>query len=67
MVPAAEPELLLMDEPTAGMPPEETKVMTDLITALAAERSVVLAEHKMKLVMGIYERLLVLHHGECRT
>ena len=61
---AAEPELLLMDEPTAGMSPEETMVMMDLITALAAERSVILVEHKMKLVMGICERLLVLHHGE---
>ena len=61
---AAEPELLLMDEPTAGMSPEETKVMMDLITTLAAERSVILVEHKMKLVMGICERLLVLHHGE---
>jgi branched-chain amino acid transport system ATP-binding protein len=61
---AAEPELLLMDEPTAGMSPEETKVMMDLITALAAERTVILVEHKMKLVMGICQRLLVLHHGE---
>jgi branched-chain amino acid transport system ATP-binding protein len=61
---AAEPVLLLMDEPTAGMSPEETKVMMDLIVALAAERSVILVEHKMKLVMGICERLLVLHHGE---
>jgi branched-chain amino acid transport system ATP-binding protein len=61
---AAEPLLLLMDEPTAGMSPEETRVMMDLITALAAERTVVLVEHKMKLVMGVCERLLVLHHGE---
>ncbi len=61
---ASEPVLLLMDEPTAGMSPEETKVMMDLIVALAAERSVILVEHKMKLVMGICERLLVLHHGE---
>jgi len=61
---AAEPELLLMDEPTAGMSPEETVVMMDLITALAAERSVILVEHKMKLVMGISDRVLVLHHGE---
>jgi branched-chain amino acid transport system ATP-binding protein len=61
---AAEPELLLMDEPTAGMSPEETKVMMDLITALAAERTVILVEHKMKLVMSICQRLLVLHHGE---
>jgi branched-chain amino acid transport system ATP-binding protein len=61
---AAEPTLLLMDEPTAGMSPEETRVMMDLIVQLAAERSVILVEHKMKLVMGICERLLVLHHGE---
>ncbi len=61
---AAEPVLLLMDEPTAGMSTEETKVMMDLIVTLAAERSVLIVEHKMKLVMGICERLLVLHHGE---
>jgi len=61
---AADPVLLLMDEPTAGMSPEETRVMMDLITTLAGERTVILVEHKMKLVMGLCERLLVLHHGE---
>jgi len=61
---AANPRLLLLDEPTAGMSPEETKAMMDLILKLAAERTVVLVEHKMKLVMGISDRLLVLHHGE---
>ncbi|MBC7734210.1 MAG: ABC transporter ATP-binding protein [Bacteriovorax sp.] len=61
---ASEPVLLLMDEPTAGMSPEETTVMMRLISALAAERTVVLVEHKMKLVMGLCERLIVLHHGE---
>jgi len=61
---AAEPELLLMDEPTAGMSPEETKVMMDLIQALVQQRTVVLVEHKMKMVMGISERIVVLHHGE---
>ncbi len=61
---ASEPVLLLMDEPTAGMSPEETGVMMRLITQLAAERTVVLVEHKMKLVMGLCERLIVLHHGE---
>ena len=53
-----------MDEPTAGMSPQETVVMMDLITTLAAERTVVLVEHKMKLVMGICQRLVVLHQGE---
>ena len=61
---ASEPVLLLMDEPTAGMSPEETTVMMRLIGELAAERTLVLVEHKMKLVMGLCERLIVLHHGE---
>ncbi len=61
---AAKPRLLLMDEPTAGMSPEETTQMMDLIARLAEERTVVLVEHKMKLVMGLCEHLVVLHHGE---
>ncbi|MYN29162.1 ABC transporter ATP-binding protein [Duganella levis] len=61
---AADPKLLLMDEPTAGMSPEETRSMMDLIVQLAAERTVVLVEHKMKMVMGISDRIVVLHHGE---
>jgi branched-chain amino acid transport system ATP-binding protein len=61
---ACSPRLLLLDEPTAGMSPEETKVMMDLIARLAAERTVVLVEHKMKLVMGVSDHLVVLHHGE---
>lgn len=61
---ACDPTLLLMDEPTAGMSPEETTVMMSLIESLAQERTVILVEHKMKLVMGICQRLIVLHHGE---
>jgi branched-chain amino acid transport system ATP-binding protein len=61
---ASRPRLLLLDEPTAGMSPEETRVMMDLIVKLATERTVILVEHKMKLVMGISDRILVLHHGE---
>ena len=61
---ACNPKLLLLDEPTAGMSPEETTVMMDLITTLASERTVILVEHKMKLVMGISNHLIVLHHGE---
>jgi branched-chain amino acid transport system ATP-binding protein len=61
---ASRPRLLLLDEPTAGMSPEETRVMMDLIVKLARERTVILVEHKMKLVMGISDRILVLHHGE---
>ncbi len=61
---ASNPRLLLLDEPTAGMSPEETRVMMDLIVKLSTERTVILVEHKMKLVMGISDRVLVLHHGE---
>ena len=61
---ACEPKLLLLDEPTAGMSPEETLVMMQLIRTLANERTVILVEHKMKLVMGLCERIIVLHHGE---
>lgn len=61
---ACEPKLLLMDEPTAGMSPEETLVMMELIRQLAQERTVILVEHKMKMVMGLCQRLIVLHHGE---
>jgi branched-chain amino acid transport system ATP-binding protein len=61
---ASRPRLLLLDEPTAGMSPEETRVMMDLIVKLASERTVILVEHKMKLVLGVSDRILVLHHGE---
>jgi branched-chain amino acid transport system ATP-binding protein len=61
---AAKPRLLLLDEPTAGMSPEETRVMMELIVKLARERTVVLVEHKMKLVMNISDHVIVLHHGE---
>src|SRR5260370_3046425 len=61
---ASQPRLLLLDEPTAGMSPEETRVMMDLIVKLASERTVILVEHKMKLVLGINDRILVLHHRE---
>jgi branched-chain amino acid transport system ATP-binding protein len=61
---ACKPRLLLLDEPTAGMSPQETQTMVDLISTLATQRTVILVEHKMKLVMGISQRLIVLHHGE---
>jgi branched-chain amino acid transport system ATP-binding protein len=61
---ACEPRLLLLDEPTAGMSPEETERTIALIKRIADGRTVILVEHKMKLVMGLCERLIVLHHGE---
>ena len=61
---ACDPKLLLMDEPTAGMSPQETTTMMALIQQLSVERTVILVEHKMKMVMGLCKRLIVLHHGE---
>lgn len=61
---ASEPRVLLLDEPTAGMSPEETVAMTHLIRGLADERTVVLVEHKMKLIMGISDDVVVFHHGK---
>ena len=61
---ASDPELLLLDEPTAGMSPEETEETIRLIRQLATARTVVLVEHKMKLVMRISDRITVLHQGQ---
>ena len=58
------PEVLLLDEPTAGMGPEETKEMVALLEKLAAERTILLVEHKMKMILGLSDRILVLHNGQ---
>ena len=60
---ACEPKLLLLDEPTAGMSPEETERTIRLIKRIAAGRTVVVVEHKMKVVMEISDRITVLHQG----
>lgn len=58
-------QLLLLDEPTAGMSPDETQTVIDLIYDLRAHHdlTVVLIEHDMKLVMGISDKISVLDHG----
>jgi branched-chain amino acid transport system ATP-binding protein len=61
---ASDPVLLLLDEPTAGMSPEETDETIVLIRELATGRTIVLVEHKMKLVMRISDRITVLHQGQ---
>ena len=63
---ASDPKLLLLDEPTAGMNPQETARLTDLIRRLRSERdiSVLLIEHEMRVVMSISDRVTVLDHGE---
>ena len=61
---ASDPTLLLLDEPTAGMSPEETDETMHLIRTLASGRTIILVEHKMKVVMNISDRITVLHQGE---
>ncbi len=63
---ASRPKLLLLDEPTAGMNPNETRQMTDLIARLRRDLdlTILLIEHDMKVVMGVSERITVLDYGE---
>jgi branched-chain amino acid transport system ATP-binding protein len=63
---ASEPKLLLLDEPTAGMNPQETARLTELIGRLREARgiSILLIEHEMRVVMSISDRVTVLDHGE---
>ena len=62
---AAKPKLLLLDEPAAGMNPQETKELMDMIRWIRKEfgLTVLLIEHDMNLVMGICERIYVLEYG----
>jgi branched-chain amino acid transport system ATP-binding protein len=63
---ASDPKLLLLDEPTAGMNPQESGRLTDFMRQLREERdlTILLIEHDMKVVMGVSERVTVLDHGE---
>ena len=59
------PEIMLLDEPTAGMNPEETKMLTTLIKRISLEQgvTVIFTEHDMSVVFGISERIIVLQQG----
>ena len=61
---ATDPKLLLLDEPTAGMSPEETLRMTELIAGLPREGTLLIIEHDMDVVFTLADRITVLHHGE---
>ena len=61
---ATEPELVLFDEPTAGMGPEETQNTIDLIEEVLVNQTLILVEHDIELVMDLSDRITVLHRGE---
>lgn len=63
---ASEPKVLLLDEPTAGMNPQESKALTDFMRKLRDELNltILLIEHDMKVVMDVSERITVLDYGE---
>ena len=63
---ASDPKLLLLDEPTAGMNPQESARFTEFVRRLRDDRgiSILLIEHDMKVVMGVSERITVLDHGQ---
>jgi branched-chain amino acid transport system ATP-binding protein len=63
---ASDPELLLLDEPTAGMNPQESAAITGFMERLRDERglTILLIEHDMRVVMGVSQRITVLDHGE---
>jgi branched-chain amino acid transport system ATP-binding protein len=63
---ASDPKLLLLDEPTAGMNPNESARFTEFMQKVREDRglTILLIEHDMKVVMGVSERITVLDHGE---
>ncbi len=61
---ATSPQLLLLDEPTAGMSPEETQRMTRLLAALPRDVTLLIIEHDMDVVFSLADRITVLHYGE---
>jgi branched-chain amino acid transport system ATP-binding protein len=59
----SDPEILLLDEPTAGMSPEETTETARIIRDISRQVTVLLVEHDMRVVMGVSDRITVLHQG----
>ena len=60
---ASDPKVLLLDEPTSGMSPEETEAMRRLIAGLPADLAVLIIEHDIDLVLGLADRVTVLDYG----
>jgi branched-chain amino acid transport system ATP-binding protein len=65
---ATEPHLLMLDEPAAGMNPQESRDLMNLIRRIRNKgTTILLIEHDMKVVMGVCERVVVINHGEWLT
>ena len=64
---ATAPKLLLLDEPTAGMSPEETQRMTRMLEGLPRAVTLLIIEHDMDVVGSLADRVTVLHYGEVLT
>ena len=64
---ATRPALVLLDEPTAGMSPEETERMTRMLEGLPREVTLLIIEHDMDVVASLADRVTVLHYGEVLT
>ena len=60
---AAAPRVLLLDEPAAGLSPEETRRMVALVRTLKGRYTIVLIEHKMDIIMSVSDRISVMHFG----
>ncbi len=61
---ATEPQLLCLDEPTAGMSVSETRITVELVRRIAKDLTIVIVEHDMEVVMGLAKTITVLHYGE---
>jgi branched-chain amino acid transport system ATP-binding protein len=59
-----DPDVLLLDEPTAGLSADETRVSEDLVAALAGDISIILIEHDVDLVLRLTDSITVLHNGQ---
>ena len=55
--------MLLLDEPAAGLSPDETQKMVTLVRELKGRYTIVLIEHKMDIIMGVSDRVSVMHFG----
>lgn len=61
---STEPDLIMLDEPTAGISKDETALIVELIRSLTENKTMVIIEHDMDVVFSLADRITVLHHGE---